>query len=154
MLQVIIGTGHLGHENHIPGHQGGPQSTPDTLHCTELHSQCSYTTGRQNCTSCDFTVNTELLKCIVCHVKPYPTFSQVRQPIPPNFSTFKSWQPPKKDVELGNFVVKIHLASLELRLFVFHELLSLGCINFKSLCAHHEEEVLRIPKHPQLAKFG
>ena len=28
------------------------------------------------------------------------------------------------------------------------------CINFQNLCAHHEEEILRIPKHPQLAKFG
>ena len=27
------------------------------------------------------------------------------------------------------------------------------CINFQNLCAHHEEEILRIPKHPQLAKF-
>ena len=35
-----------------------------------------------------------------------------------------------------------------------HELLSLGCINFKNLCAYHEEEVLRFPKHPQLVKFG
>ena len=25
---------------------------------------------------------------------------------------------------------------------------------FKNLCAYHKEEVLRIPKHPQLAKFG
>ena len=39
-------------------------------------------------------------------------------------------------------------------IIVFHELLSLGCINFKNLCAHHEEEVLRFPKHPQLVKFG
>ena len=39
-------------------------------------------------------------------------------------------------------------------IIVFHELLSLGCINFKNLGAHHEEEVLRFPKHPQLAKFG
>ena len=37
---------------------------------------------------------------------------------------------------------------------VFHELLSLGCINFKNLCGHHQEEVLRFPKHPQLVKFG
>ena len=28
------------------------------------------------------------------------------------------------------------------------------CIDFQKLCAHHEEEILRIPKHPQLAKFG
>ena len=39
-------------------------------------------------------------------------------------------------------------------IIVFHELLSLGCINFKNLCAHHKEEVLRFPKHPQLVKFG
>ena len=39
-------------------------------------------------------------------------------------------------------------------IIVFYELLSLGCINFKNLCAHHEEEVLRFPKHPQLAKFA
>ena len=39
-------------------------------------------------------------------------------------------------------------------IIVFHELLSLGCINFKNLGAHHEEEVLRFPKHPQLAKFA
>ena len=37
---------------------------------------------------------------------------------------------------------------------VFHELLSLECINFKDLCAHHQEEALRFPKHPQLEKFG
>ena len=39
-------------------------------------------------------------------------------------------------------------------IIVFHELLSLGCINFKNLCGHHQEEVLRFPKHPQLMKFG
>ena len=39
-------------------------------------------------------------------------------------------------------------------IIVFHELLSLGCINFKNLCAYHEEEVLRFPKHPQLTKFA
>ena len=48
----------------------------------------------------------------------------------------------------------LHLARLEMRLSVFRELLSLRCINFKNLCAHHQEEVLRIPKHPQLVKFG
>ena len=41
-----------------------------------------------------------------------------------------------------------------MRLSVFRELLSLRCIKIKNLCAHHQEEVLRIPKHPQLAKFG
>ena len=40
------------------------------------------------------------------------------------------------------------------KIIVFHELLSLGCINFENLCAHHQEEVLRFPKHPQLVKFG
>ena len=48
----------------------------------------------------------------------------------------------------------LHLARLEMRLSVFRELLSLRCINFKNLCAHHQEEVLRIPKHPQLARFA
>ena len=38
-------------------------------------------------------------------------------------------------------------------IIVFHELLSLGCINFKNLRAHHQEEVLRFPKHPLLAQF-
>ena len=27
-------------------------------------------------------------------------------------------------------------------------------LNIKNLCGHHQEEVLRIPKHPKLAKFG
>ena len=40
------------------------------------------------------------------------------------------------------------------KLIVFHELLSQGCINFKNLCVHHQEEVLRFPKHPQLTKFA
>ena len=39
-------------------------------------------------------------------------------------------------------------------IIVFHELLSLGCINFENLCGHNKEEVLRFPKHPQLVKFG
>ena len=30
----------------------------------------------------------------------------------------------------------------------FCQFLSPGCINLKNLCAHHKEEVLRIPKHP------
>ena len=34
-----------------------------------------------------------------------------------------------------------------MRLSVFRELLSLRCINLKNLCAHHQEKVLRIPKH-------
>ena len=32
--------------------------------------------------------------------------------------------------------------------------LSHFCIDFENLCAHHREEVLRIPKHPQLVMFG
>ena len=39
-------------------------------------------------------------------------------------------------------------------IIVFHELLSLGCINCQNLCAHHQEELMTIPKHPQLSKFG
>ena len=35
----------------------------------------------------------------------------------------------------------------------FCQFLSPGCINFKNLSAHQQEEVLRIPKHPQLVKF-
>ena len=27
------------------------------------------------------------------------------------------------------------------------------CIDFQNLSAHHQEEILRIPKHSQLAKF-
>ena len=37
---------------------------------------------------------------------------------------------------------------------VFRELHSLRCINFKNLCAYHQEEVLSIPKHPKLAQFN
>ena len=47
----------------------------------------------------------------------------------------------------------IHLASIRTALS-FCQFLGPRCINFKNLCAHHQEEVLRIPKHPQLAKFG
>ena len=36
----------------------------------------------------------------------------------------------------------------------FHQFLGPGCINLKNLCAHHQEEILTIPKHPQLAKLG
>ena len=32
----------------------------------------------------------------------------------------------------------------------FHQFLSPGCINFKNLSAHQQEEVLRIPKHPNM----
>ena len=48
----------------------------------------------------------------------------------------------------------LHLARLRMRLSVFRELLSLRCINIKNLCAHHQEEVLKFPKHPHLAKFA
>ena len=36
---------------------------------------------------------------------------------------------------------------------VLRVLLSLGCINLKNLCAHLQEEILTIPKHPRLAQF-
>jgi len=36
---------------------------------------------------------------------------------------------------------------------VLRLLLSPGCINLKNLCAHLQEEVLTIPKHPLLAQF-
>ena len=36
---------------------------------------------------------------------------------------------------------------------VLRVLLSPGCINLKNLCAHLQEEVLTIPKHPLLAQF-
>ena len=35
-----------------------------------------------------------------------------------------------------------------------HALNLLGCINLQNLCGHNQEEVLRFPKHPQLAQFG
>ena len=31
--------------------------------------------------------------------------------------------------------------------------LSHFCINFQNLCAHHQEEILRFPKHPQKSSF-
>ena len=37
---------------------------------------------------------------------------------------------------------------------VFHELLSQECINLENLCAHHQEDLLTIPKHPQHCHFG
>ena len=37
---------------------------------------------------------------------------------------------------------------------VLRVLLSLGCIHLNNLCAHLLEEILTIPKHPQLAQFG
>ena len=38
----------------------------------------------------------------------------------------------------------LHLASLRFAHLFFHELLSLGCINSKNICAFHQEEVLRL----------
>ena len=46
----------------------------------------------------------------------------------------------------------IQLAQYFLRI-VLRVLLSLGCINLKNLCAHLQEEILTIPKHPRLAQF-
>ena len=37
---------------------------------------------------------------------------------------------------------------------LFRELLSLGCTYVQNLCGYHQEELMRIPKHPQLVKFG
>ena len=51
------------------------------------------------------------------------------------------------------FVFNIQLAPYFLRIRM-HALNRLGCINLQNLCGHHQEEVLRFPKHPQLAKFG
>ena len=50
-------------------------------------------------------------------------------------------------------VRRLQLAQSFLRIRM-HALNRLGCINLQNLCGHHEEEVLRFPKHPQLAKFG
>ena len=47
----------------------------------------------------------------------------------------------------------LQLAPYFLRIRM-HVLNRLGCINLQNLCGHHQEEVLRFPKHPQLAKFG
>ena len=58
----------------------------------------------------------------------------------------------------GNFPDRyreyVHLASIRMRLSVFRELLSLRCINLNNLSAPHQEEVLRIPKHPKHLKFA
>ena len=48
---------------------------------------------------------------------------------------------------------RIQLVQYFLRI-VLRVLLSLGCINLKNLCAHLQEEVLRVPKHPQFVRFG
>ena len=47
----------------------------------------------------------------------------------------------------------LQLAQSFLRIRM-HALNRLECINLQNLCGHHQEEVLRFPKHPQLAKFG
>ena len=44
----------------------------------------------------------------------------------------------------------LQLATESLRPSRFRQFLSPGCINFKNLSAHQQEEVLRIPKHPNL----
>ena len=53
-----------------------------------------------------------------------------------------------------NATTALQLAPIRTALSVFRELLSLRCINLRNLCAHRQEEVLRIPKHPQLSKFA
>ena len=50
------------------------------------------------------------------------------------------------------FMSKIQLAQSFLRIRM-HALNRLGCINLQNLCGHHQEEVLRFPKHPLLAQF-
>ena len=40
--------------------------------------------------------------------------------------------------------------GLNIGTFVFVKILSSGCINFENPCAHHQENFVRIPKHPQL----
>ena len=46
------------------------------------------------------------------------------------------------------------LGVIKICALVFRELLSLGCINLQNLCGHHHQELMTIPKHPQLVKFG
>ena len=58
------------------------------------------------------------------------------------------------DCPLSSSECYIQLATESLRPSRFRQFLSPGCINFKNLSAHQQEELLRIPKHPQLAKFG
>ena len=52
-------------------------------------------------------------------------------------------------VEVSTTLGVIRICSL-----VFREFLSLGCTYVQNLCGHLQEEFLRIPKHPQLVKFG
>ena len=47
----------------------------------------------------------------------------------------------------------LQLATESLRPSRFRQFLSSGCINFKNLSAHQQEEVLRIPKHPSYGKI-
>ena len=46
------------------------------------------------------------------------------------------------------------LGVIKICSLVFRELLSLGCTYVQNLCGHHQEELMAIPKHPQLVKFG
>ena len=46
------------------------------------------------------------------------------------------------------------LGVIKICALVFCELLILGCINLQNLYGHHQEELMTIPKHPQLVKFG
>ena len=64
-----------------------------------------------------------------------------------------SWFSPVAILTLFAFTHKNIQYWLFHRVDLFSELLSLGCINLQNLCAHLQEEFLRIPKHPQLAKF-
>ena len=47
----------------------------------------------------------------------------------------------------------LHLVSLRMTL-LFLSISQVRMHQFKNLCAHHQEEVLRISKHSQLVKFG
>ena len=64
--------------------------------------------------------------------------------IPPILKMFIKYV--KKGIRTLKSFILLQLASLEMKLFVFRELISLGCINLKNICAHHKEEILRINK--------
>ena len=90
-----------------------------------------------------------LIKVMAPRSDPLPP--QQQPPPPPHHP------PPRGRLqrELGRSGVShIHLDSLKEWDSRFPQFLGPGCINFKNLCAHHQEEVLRSPKHAQLAKFG
>ena len=59
----------------------------------------------------------------------------------------------KINCNLPKMQIHLQLAQSFLRIRM-HALNRLGCINLQNLCGHHQEQVLRFPKHPQLAKFG